>query len=103
MIKTLTDANFEAEVLKSDKPVLVDYWAEWCGPCKAMEPALEELAQELDGQIQVAKLNIDDNRGVPARFNVRGVPTFMLFKDGNLVAAKVGAQTKSQLAAFAQQ
>ena len=103
MIKTLTDANFEAEVLKSDKPVLVDYWAEGCGPCKAMEPALEELAQELDGQIQVAKLNIDDNRGVPARFNVRGVPTFMLFKDGNLVAAKVGAQTKSQLAAFAQQ
>jgi thioredoxin 1 len=103
MIKTLTDANFEAEVLKSDKPVLVDYWAEWCGPCKAMEPALEELAQELEGQIQVAKLNIDDNRGVPARFNVRGVPTFMLFKDGNLVAAKVGAQTKSQLAAFAQQ
>ncbi len=103
MIKTLTDANFEAEVLKSDKPVLVDYWAEWCGPCKAMEPALEELAQELDGQIQVAKLNIDDNRGVPARFNVRGVPTFMLFKDGNLVASKVGAQTKSQLAAFAQQ
>ena len=103
MIKTLTDANFEAEVLKSDKPVLVDYWAEWCGPCKAMEPALEELAQELEGQIQVAKLNIDDNRGVPARFNVRGVPTFMLFKDGNLVAAKVGAQTKSALAAFAQQ
>jgi thioredoxin 1 len=103
MIKTLTDANFEAEVLKSDKPVLVDYWAEWCGPCKAMEPALEELAQELEGQIQVAKLNIDDNRGVPARFNVRGVPTFMLFKNGNLVAAKVGAQTKSQLAAFAQQ
>ncbi|ARU04923.1 thioredoxin [Comamonas serinivorans] len=103
MIKTLTDANFEAEVLQSDKPVLVDYWAEWCGPCKAMEPAIEELASDLDGKVQVAKLNIDDNRAVPARFNVRGVPTFMLFKDGALVAAKVGAQTKSQLAAFAQQ
>ena len=103
MIKTLTDVNFEEEVLKSDKPVLVDYWAEWCGPCKAMEPALEELAADLDGQVQIAKLNIDDNRAVPARFNVRGVPTFMLFKDGKLVASKVGAQTKSQLTAFIQQ
>ncbi len=103
MIKTLTDVNFEEEVLKSDKPVLVDYWAEWCGPCKAMEPALEELAIDLDGQVQIAKLNIDDNRAVPARFNVRGVPTFMLFKDGKLVASKVGAQTKSQLTAFIQQ
>jgi thioredoxin 1 len=96
----VTDETFEPEVLKSDLPVLVDYWAEWCGPCKAIAPILDEVAQEYDGKLRIAKLNIDDNTEVPTKYNVRGIPTLMLFKNGNVEAFKVGALSKSQLTAF---
>ncbi|GAB4058261.1 thioredoxin TrxA [Uliginosibacterium sediminicola] len=96
----VTDAGFEASVLQSTTPVLLDYWAEWCGPCKAIAPVLDEIAKEYAGKLVVAKLNIDDNAETPAKFGVRGIPTLMLFKDGNVVATKVGAQAKSQLSAF---
>jgi len=96
----LTDDSFEEEVFKSDKPVLVDYWAEWCGPCKMIAPILDEISREYDGRIKVAKLNIDDNPGIPPKFGIRGIPTLMLFKDGNVEATKVGAVSKSQLTAF---
>lgn len=96
----VTDASFEASVLQSQSPVLLDYWAEWCGPCKAIAPILDEIAKEYAGKLVVAKLNIDDNADTPAKFGVRGIPTLMLFKDGNVVATKVGAQAKSQLSAF---
>ncbi|MCB1866062.1 MAG: thioredoxin TrxA [Chromatiales bacterium] len=99
-ISQLTDTNFEQEVLKSDVPVLVDYWAEWCGPCKMIAPALEEIAGEYAGRLKVAKLNIDDNPGVPPRYGIRGIPTLMLFKGGEVEDTRVGALTKSQLAAF---
>ena len=98
--KTVTDATFEAEVLKSEKPVVVDYWAEWCGPCKAIAPILEEVAKDYGPRLQIAKMNVDDNRDVPAKFGIRGIPTLMLFKDGQLAATKVGALSKSQLTAF---
>jgi thioredoxin 1 len=96
----VTDDSFEPEVLKSGVPVLVDYWAEWCGPCKAIAPILDEVAKEYDGKLKVAKLNVDDNVEVPKKYNIRGIPTLMLFKNGNMEASLVGARSKSQLTAF---
>lgn len=96
----VTDASFEDEVLKADIPVLVDYWAEWCGPCKMIAPILDEIAAEYAGRVKVAKLNIDENTATPPKFGIRGIPTLMLFKDGNVEATKVGALSKSQLTAF---
>lgn len=99
-IVNVTDASFEKDVLQSDVPVLVDYWAEWCGPCKMIAPVLEEMAEEYEGKLKVCKLNIDENEQTPPKFNIRGIPTLMLFKNGNVDATKVGALSKSQLAAF---
>ncbi|WP_028305237.1 thioredoxin TrxA [Oceanospirillum maris] len=99
-IVNVSDASFDDDVLKSDVPVLVDYWAEWCGPCKMIAPVLEEIAQEYAGKIKVCKLNIDENTEVPPKFGIRGIPTLMLFKNGNVEATKVGALSKSQLATF---
>ncbi len=99
-IKHVTDDSFEPEVLKSEVPVLVDYWAEWCGPCKSIAPILEQLAREYDGRLKIAKINVDENQQVPAKFGIRGIPTLMLFKNGNLEATRVGALSKSQLTAF---
>ncbi|MDD3519407.1 MAG: thioredoxin TrxA [Chromatiales bacterium] len=99
----LTDASFEDEVLKSDTPVLVDYWAEWCGPCKMIAPILDEIANEYGGKLKVAKLNIDENSATPPKYGIRGIPTLMLFKGGNVEATKVGALSKSQLTAFIDQ
>ena len=96
----VTDASFEADVLKSGEPVLVDYWAEWCGPCKMIAPILDEIAAEYTGKVKIAKLNIDENPQTPPRYGIRGIPTLMLFKDGNVEATKVGAVSKSQLTAF---
>ena len=96
----VTDATFEDEVLKADEPVLVDYWADWCGPCKMIAPILDEIADEYSGKIKVAKLNIDENPGTPPKFGIRGIPTLMLFKSGNVEATKVGAVSKSQLTAI---
>jgi len=96
----LTDDTFEAEVLNSEGPVLVDYWAEWCGPCKMIAPILDEIASEYDGKVKVAKLNIDDNPKTPPKYGIRGIPTLMLFKGGDVEATKVGAVSKSQLTAF---
>jgi thioredoxin 1 len=96
----LTDDSFESEVLQADQPVLVDYWADWCGPCKMIAPVLEEIADEYDGRVKVAKLNIDENSGTPPKYGIRGIPTLMLFKGGNVEATKVGALSKSQLTAF---
>ncbi|MDX1589874.1 MAG: thioredoxin TrxA [Oleiphilaceae bacterium] len=96
----VTDSSFEDEVLKSDTPVLVDYWAEWCGPCKMIAPVLEEIADSYEGKLKIAKLNIDENPQTPPKFNIRGIPTLMLFKNGNVDATKVGALSKSQLTAF---
>ncbi len=96
----VTDDNFESEVLQSSEPVLVDYWAEWCGPCKMIAPVLDEIANEYEGRVKIAKLNIDDNPNTPPRYGIRGIPTLMLFKDGEVEATKVGAVSKSQLTAF---
>lgn len=96
----LTDDTFEKEVINSSNPVLVDYWAEWCGPCKMIAPILEEVASEYTGKVKIAKLNIDENPQTPPRYGIRGIPTLMLFKDGNVEATKVGALSKSQLTAF---
>lgn len=102
-IHHVTDTNFESDVLKSDKPVLVDYWAEWCGPCKMIAPILDEIASEYAGKLKVAKLNIDENPGTPPKYGIRGIPTLMIFKGGSVEATKVGALSKSQLTAFIDQ
>ena len=99
-IRAVTDDTFDPEVLKSDTPVLVDYWAEWCGPCKMIAPILDEVSKDYDGRLQIAKMNVDENRDVPAKFGIRGIPTLMLFKGGQLAATKVGALSKAQLTAF---
>ncbi len=96
----VTDESFEQDVLQSDVPVLVDYWAEWCGPCKMIAPVLEEMADDYAGRLKIAKLNIDENEQTPPKYNIRGIPTLMLFKNGNVDATKVGALSKSQLTAF---
>ena len=103
LIKHISDASFESDVLKSDQPVLVDYWAEWCGPCKMIAPILDEVSQSYQGKLQVAKMNVDDNREIPAKFGIRGIPTLLLFKEGQLAATKVGAMSKAQLTAFLDQ
>ena len=103
LIKHLSDASFEADVLKASTPVLVDYWAEWCGPCKMIAPILDEVAGTYQGKLQIAKMNVDENREIPAKFGIRGIPTLMLFKDGQLAATKVGAMSKARLTAFIDQ
>ena len=103
LIKHLSDASFEADVLKASTPVLVHYWAEWCGPCKMIAPILDEVAGTYQGKLQIAKMNVDENREIPAKFGIRGIPTLMLFKDGQLAATKVGAMSKAQLTAFIDQ
>jgi thioredoxin 1 len=99
-IHYVTDATFDPEVLQSQTPVLVDYWAEWCGPCKMIAPILLEVAKEYAGRLKVAKLNIDENQSTPPKYGIRGIPTLMLFKNGAVEATKVGALSKSQLTAF---
>ena len=100
LINHTSDATFDADVLKSDKPVLVDYWAEWCGPCKGIAPILDELSQTYEGKLQITKMNVDENRDIPAKFGIRGIPTLMVFKGGQLAATKVGAMSKAQMSAF---
>ncbi|MDP7143682.1 MAG: thioredoxin TrxA [Alphaproteobacteria bacterium] len=95
--KSVSDDQFESEVLKADGPVVVDFWAEWCGPCKALMPLVEEMADEMDGKVKVTKVNIDDNPNTPTKYGVRGIPTLMLFKDGQVVDTRVGGMSKSQL------
>ncbi|MEW6132727.1 MAG: thioredoxin TrxA [Pseudomonadota bacterium] len=99
-INHISDASFEQEVLQSPLPVLVDYWAEWCGPCKMISPVLDEVAKEYAGKLKVCKLNIDENQATPPKYGIRGIPTLMIFKNGNVEATKVGALSKSQLTAF---
>ena len=96
----VSDATFESEVLQSTTPVLVDYWAEWCGPCKMIAPILDDVAREYAGRLKIAKLNIDENQDTPPKYGIRGIPTLMLFKNGNVEATKVGALSRTQLAAF---
>ena len=96
----LSDDTFQKEVIESSIPVLVDYWAEWCGPCKMIAPILDDLVSQYDGKLKIAKLNIDENPQTPTKFGIRGIPTLMIFKDGNPEATKVGALSKSQLTAF---
>jgi len=99
-IKYVSDASFDADVMKSDKPVLLDFWAEWCGPCKMIAPILDEVAKDYGDKVQIAKINVDENQQVPAKFGIRGIPTLILFKNGAVAAQKVGALSKSQLTAF---
>jgi thioredoxin 1 len=99
-IRYVTDTTFAAEVLQAPLPVLVDYWAEWCGPCRMIAPILEEVAKEYAGRLTVTKLNVDENQQTPQKYGIRGIPTLMLFKNGNIEATKVGAVSKSQLTAF---
>lgn len=103
LIKHITDESFAKDVLEADVPVLVDYWAEWCGPCKMIAPVLDEIAKDYQGRLQIAKMNVDDNREVPGKFGIRGIPTLMVFKNGQLAATKVGALSKAQLAQFIDQ
>jgi len=103
LIKHVTDASFEADVLQSAQPILVDYWAEWCGPCKMIAPILDDISTSYEGKLRIAKMNVDENRDIPAKFGIRGIPTLMLFKDGQLAATKVGALSKAQLIAFIDQ
>jgi thioredoxin 1 len=100
LIKHITDDSFDTDVLASEKPVLVDYWAEWCGPCKMIAPILDDVSKDYEGRVQIAKMNVDENREVPGKFGIRGIPTLMLFKGGQLAATKVGALSKAQLTAF---
>ena len=100
LIKHITDASFDEDVLQAEKPVLVDYWAEWCGPCRMIAPILDDIAKDFGDKLQVAKMDVDKNQEIPAKFGVRGIPTLMLFKNGQLAATKVGALSKAQLAAF---
>lgn len=95
--QAVTDDSFDADVLKASGPVVVDFWAEWCGPCKQIGPALEEISEEMNGSVTIAKVNIDDNPGAPSKYGVRGIPTLLLFKDGEVVSKKVGAAPKQQL------
>jgi thioredoxin 1 len=97
MTEKVTDANFEAEVLQSKEPVVVDFWAEWCGPCRMIAPALDEISKEMAGKVKIVKMNVDENPGVPGKFGIRSIPTLMLFKDGQLAAQKVGAAPKGEL------
>ena len=103
LIKHVSDATFEADVLQSAQPILVDYWAEWCGPCKMIAPILDEISNANEGKLQIAKMNVDENRDIPAKLGIRGIPTLMLFKNGQLAATKVGAMSKAQLTAFIDQ
>ena len=100
LIKHITDDSFSSDVLESDVPVLVDYWAEWCGPCKMIAPILDELSKDYGGRLQIAKMNVDDNRSVPEKFGIRGIPTLMIFKGGQKVGELVGARPKRELTAF---
>ena len=102
-IHHVTDATFKNEVLESNLPVLVDYWAEWCGPCKMIAPILDEVATAYEGKLQIAKMNVDENREIPGKLGIRGIPTLMVFKGGQLAATKVGAMSKAQLTAFIDQ
>jgi thioredoxin 1 len=103
LIKHVSDATFQADVLDAKAPTLVDFWAEWCGPCKMIAPILDEIASSYDGKLNIAKVNVDDNRDVPAKYGIRGIPTLIMFKDGQLAATKVGAMSKAQLTAFIDQ
>jgi thioredoxin 1 len=100
LITHTTDASFDSDVLKASTPVLVDYWAEWCGPCKMIAPILDDVSKDYSGKLRIAKMNVDENRDIPAKYGIRGIPTLMLFKDGQLAATKVGALSKAQLTAF---
>ena len=100
LITHTSDASFNADVIEADTLVLVDYWAEWCGPCKMIAPILDEVSKDYEGKVRVTKMNVDENRDVPAKYGIRGIPTLMLFKDGQLAATKVGALSKAQLTAF---
>lgn len=99
-LQAVTDANFEEQVLKSELPVLVDFWAEWCGPCKMIAPVLDEISGEYENRLRITKVNVDENTEIPARYAIRGIPTLLLFKDGEIAATKVGAVSKAQLKAF---
>lgn len=103
LIKHVTDASFESDVLQPGSTVLVDYWAEWCGPCKMIAPILDDVSKAYEGKITITKMNVDENREIPAKFGIRGIPTLMIFKNGELVATKVGALAKAQLTAFIDQ
>lgn len=103
LIHHISDSTFETVVLQSDKPVLVDFWAEWCGPCKMIAPALDEAAETYEGKLQITKLNVDENKEIPAKYGIRGIPTLMIFKNGELAATKVGALSKAQLNEFIDQ